>query len=47
MHGIRQEGGVCIEGAEEGGIQYDQLIKYCMDDCREIKDFITNLFNPI
>jgi hypothetical protein len=28
------------EGAEEGGIQYDQLINYCMDDCREIKDFI-------
>ena len=40
MHGLRQEGGVSIEGAEEGGIQYDHLIKYCMDDCREIKDFI-------
>jgi hypothetical protein len=40
VHGIRQEGVVCREGAEEGGIQYDQLIKYCMDECREIKDFI-------
>jgi hypothetical protein len=40
VHGLRQEGGVSIEGAEEGGIQYDHLIKYFMDDCREIKDFI-------
>jgi hypothetical protein len=44
VHGIRQEGGVCRKGAEEGGIQYDQLIKYCMDECREIKDFIKRLY---
>jgi hypothetical protein len=46
VHGIRQEVGVSIEGAEEGGIQYDQLKKYCMDDCREIKDFIKKGFKP-